>query len=312
MAKAKKSKKSYPKKSQQDIKSEIFASVTNQILAEMEQGSIPWHKPWNYKGQMPTSLSTGKAYRGINVWILGAQPYGDPRWGTYKAISDLDGQVRKDEKSSKVILIKPRVFKGEDSETGEETTKFGGFIFRTFAVFNAEQADWSEPLPSLEAQETDNANDTISECEAIIRDFPQPPKIVEGNDGRCWYAPSLDKISMAPLKSFNDSESFYGTLFHELAHSTGSTKRIGRLKGSKALAAFGSADYGYEELVAELASALVSGVVGILPAQPTNCVAYLQNWKRVIKADNTVFLRAAQEAQRAADWILNDRQDRDK
>jgi len=144
-----------------------------------------------------------------------------------------------------------------------------------------------------------------------VASMPRKPTITTGNDGRCWYSPSKDLVSMAPKGSFESPEGYYSTLFHELAHSTGHKARIGRLAGDAAVAPFGSDDYGKEELVAELTSALVCGYTGIEMPRPANHAAYIQSWMKTIKADKEVFLSAAQQAQRAADWILDQRQDRD-
>jgi antirestriction protein ArdC len=50
---------------------DIYARVTNQIVADLERGVRPWHKPWNAEhaaGRISRPLrSTGEPYQGINV-----------------------------------------------------------------------------------------------------------------------------------------------------------------------------------------------------------------------------------------------------
>ena len=79
------------------MKRDIYAEVTAKIVAALEKGVVPWHKPWRIAGGVPISIRSGKPYRGINVLILGLEGYDDCRWGTYKAITEAGGQVRKGE-----------------------------------------------------------------------------------------------------------------------------------------------------------------------------------------------------------------------
>src|SRR5262245_7692099 len=70
-------------------KADAYKVVTDRIIAALEEGVVPWHKPWkNVRGEGPTSLSSGKAYRGINVWILAVEQmlkgYSTPYWATFK------------------------------------------------------------------------------------------------------------------------------------------------------------------------------------------------------------------------------------
>ena len=52
----------------------VYEIITNQILAELERGAVPWRKPW---GTLPpANLITRKPYRGINVFLLGFAGYG--------------------------------------------------------------------------------------------------------------------------------------------------------------------------------------------------------------------------------------------
>lgn len=64
--------------------------------------------------------------------------------------------------------------------------------------------------------------------------------------------------------------------------------------------------YCLEELVAEMAAAFLGAHSGIVQDGDENSAAYLQGWLNVLKVkDNKTWLvRAASEAQRAADFIL--------
>ena len=99
-------------------------------------------------------------------------------------------------------------------------------------------------------------------------------------------------------------ENYYAVAFHELTHSTGHESRLNRagVAGSR-LAAFGSADYSREELVAEMGSAFLCAEAGI-ESTLDNSAAYLKGWLGALKGDSRLIVTAASAAQRAADFIL--------
>ena len=121
-------------------------------------------------------------------------------------------------------------------------------VLRQYTVFNVEQC---EGIASPNAAPTVNP---IEECERIVRQMINPPGMQQ--DGRAWYRPSTDTVGMPARSAFNSAEEFYSTLFHELTHSTGHPKRIGR-EGIEKLNAFGSESYSKEELVAEMGAAML-------------------------------------------------------
>ena len=54
------------------MKKNIAEEITNRILEDLEKGVTPWEKPWKLgRGlSLPINASTGKHYRGINVFVL--------------------------------------------------------------------------------------------------------------------------------------------------------------------------------------------------------------------------------------------------
>jgi antirestriction protein ArdC len=82
--------------------------VTARIVQLLENGTAPWRQPWDARIGLPLSMSTGRAYRGVNTFLLAitaqAAGYSSPWWGTYRQIAERGGQVRKGERSTSVIL----------------------------------------------------------------------------------------------------------------------------------------------------------------------------------------------------------------
>lgn len=64
-----------------------------------------------------------------------------------------------------------------------------------------------------------------------------------------------------------------------------------------------SSDYAREELVAEMGSAFLCGIVGINCKTIDNAASYIANWMRRIKSDDKLVVRAASLGQRAAEYI---------
>ena len=76
----------------------VYELVTTKILDALEAGTVPWRTPWTAAGSVPRSLATGKAYRGINPFLLQmeaiANGYTSPWWGTFDQIAERAGLVR--------------------------------------------------------------------------------------------------------------------------------------------------------------------------------------------------------------------------
>jgi antirestriction protein ArdC len=280
-------------------KTDAYESITARIIEALEGGHIPWSKPWrSVGGQVPTSLQTGKPYRGINVWMLSLESmlkgFTSPYWVTFKQAKERGGNVRKGEQGTQVILWKP-VNKTVEENGQTEERKF--LLLRSFTVFNAEQCEGldlpqEEPLPE---------RDPIEAAEAIVKGFVGHPEIRHGGNRAC-YSPLLDQVQMPQIGQFTDSESYYHTLFHELAHSTGHESRLKR-ETMISPQPFGSEDYSKEELVAEMAAAFVSTEAG-LEVEIEQSAGYIQGWLKALKDDRKLLVQAAAQAQKASDLIL--------
>src|SRR5262245_1901763 len=281
-------------------KTDAYEAVTNRIIAALEEGTVPWEKPWiSVRGEWPTSLQTGKPYRGVNVWLLSIESmlhgYSSPYWVTFKQAKERGGNVAKGAKGTTVVLFKPisKEIENEDGEIEEE--RF--WLLRNYTVFNLDQTEGiempeAEPLPD---------RDPIAECEALVTGYLLGPTIKHGGNRAC-YAPALDIVQMPKMGQFKDSESYYGTLFHELAHSTGHKDRLNRPELTTPLP-FGSEDYSKEELIAEMSAAMLSGIAGI-EVNVERHAGYIDHWLKVLKGDKKFVVTAASKAQKASDRIL--------
>lgn len=282
------------------MSSKVYDIITNQIIEMLEAGTVPWHKPWSAVGG-PANLVSKKAYRGINVFMLEftalKKDYSSNYWLSYKQAQKMKGQVRKGEKSTMVIFW--RWLEREDKETGE-ITHFP--MLRYYRVFNAEQVDWPEgfeiPTPEL----PDNYS-PIEQADTIIANMPNAPSI-EHNGSCASYNPRIDRVRLPPQASFDNTEAYYSTVYHELVHSTGHAKRLCRFTLDElANATEGGEFHCNEELIAEMGAAMLCGITGIEMAIIDNSAAYIASWLRRLRNDKRLVVQAAGQAQKAADCI---------
>lgn len=279
---------------------DLYAEVTDTILAALEQGVVPWQQPWIDSG-FPKSLATGKPYHGVNAFLLAlqgsAKGYSTSYWTTFNQAKQRGGSVRKGEKGTLVIFWKRIVT--EDKDSGEKKVIP---LLKSFTVFNLDQCDGLEKVPA-DAYETRTAPDPGERHEAaqkVLADYiNRGPRFREDSCDGCYYVPSTDSIHVPPRANFTDLDSFFASAFHEAGHSTGHGDRLARTHNT----AFGSHEYGREELIAEMTAAFVSAECGIV-TQYNNHAAYLESWRKTINEDRRAVVVAAGAAQKAANLIF--------
>ena len=267
----------------------IYDWVTERIIAKLEEGTIPWRCSW-VTGGAPMNFISKKPYRGFNVFMLAMAGYASPYWMSRKQILGKGGMIRKGERSSMVTFWKVTKRK----ELGKDGKPEKSFILRYYNVWNVEQTDGID-YPKPEKTE----HDPIEACDTIMAQYETCPPITH-EGGRAFYRHADDTITMPPMEYFKQTPEYYSTLFHEAAHSTGHTSRLGRDLN----AARGSESYSFEELVAEMTAAMLCGKAGIEMQTLDNSAAYIANWLRRFKSDTTMAVKAASKAQKAADYVI--------
>lgn len=268
---------------------DVYTIVTNRIVEALEEGTIPWHKPWGEYGA-PVSLASGKAYRGLNPLILNLaaaeRGFADPRWVTFKGAQAAGGNVRKGARSEVVAFWK-WIDKRDDS--GDKVP-----LLRYYRVFNVEETDLDlDPLAPRDFAPIEAAEELLAGYVDV--------QVKYGGD-RAYYSPVLDYIGLPVREAFDTPASFYSTAFHEAVHSTGHWDRLGRFDREN-LASFGSESYGKEELVAEIGSAYCMGFAGLVDESLDASAAYIAGWLAAIRKDRRLILGAAGQAQKAVDRI---------
>ena len=278
----------------------IRQQITDDIIKAIEAGTPPWRKGWT-SGCLHFNASTGKPYAGINQVILGMQAHTDPRWLTYKQAEAMGVHVRKGEHGTRIVKM-VEVDRRKAEAGGEEQETLGveggkALVMKAYTVFNASQIDGMAPLPEREP-----GAEPSEAVEAVVWGLQDTGMKLNFGAGQPAYYTRSDEIRMPQARDFHSVEDYQATLLHECAHASGHPKRLARLHMD---ARFGSAEYAREELTAELASAMMGGVVG-LPPGPSMIeqhAAYLSSWLDALRQDKNEIFRAAADAQKICDYL---------
>lgn len=281
---------------------DIYQDVTDSIVRQLEAGTRPWRKDWASDTQPGLPLRVcGKRYRGINVLLLWASGmmggYRSSTWMTFKQAIALGGAVRKGEKGTGIVFFKQLTVADRADPTGESEKQIP--MLRGYTVFNVDQIDGlperfrpapAAPLPYGPKQRAEAAEAALRSSGADIR---------ESGD-QAFYVPSEDYVNMPTFDRFHTAGGYLATLAHELCHWTGHTTRLDRQQRNQ----FGSKDYAFEELVAEIGAAFVGARLGIVGDHIDNHAAYLAHWLTALRSDKKMIFKAASLAQLAADMVL--------
>ena len=279
-----------------------YQIMTDRMIRLLEQGTVPWHRPWDPAVGVPRNLVSKKPYRGINIFMLGTQHYDSPWWLSFpKQLGEHGGALRKGEKLSYVVFWTRTRYETEDAETGEAQARSGALL-RFYKVVNLLQCEGIRPpIGEEKTPRPDRSHEPIAACEALVRNIPNPPGI-RHEATQAFYALASDRIYMPRPERFDCPEAYYSTLFHELTHATGYPSRLNR-PTLKDMVAFGDTHYSKEELVAEMGAAFLCGVCEIANRTVNNSAAYISGWLERLKNDTRLLVQAAAQAQRAADAL---------
>jgi len=283
----------------------VYEIVTGKILDALDRGAAPWQKPWNSSVARPINAVSGKPYRGINTILLGMCGEADPRWLTFRQVESLGGRVKKGSHSTLIVFWQINE-NGREVEDGDEQNSRTSATLRYYNVFNVSQCTGlliSEggKLVDLVAPTAKDDIQPVDAAESIVANMPNAPMIQHGHKNAA-YSPSFDRVTMPHRESFNIVDGYYGVLYHELIHSTGHVSRLAR-QGVTDPISFGSQTYAQEELVAEIGSAFLMAEAGI-PPNIENSASYLEGWRKSISDDKRLIIRAASQAQKAAEYIV--------
>ena len=280
----------------------LYGEVTTRIIAELEEGRLPWVQPWDSSRcpcMMPCNAASGRAYSGINILILWCEAaerqFTSQHWLTYRQALAAGGNVRRGEKGT-VVCYADRFTPKDEAEkaAGDDREARTIAFLKRFVVFNLDQV---EGLPERLMAEPGVPDPVmqIAEVDRLIAASGADFRI--GGD-EAFYSPAQDYVQVPPQAAFHDPVNWFRTALHELGHWAGGKARLNRDMSGK----FGSAQYAREELVAEMTAAFSCASLGIQPTVRHS--DYLGAWLEVMRADEKAIFRAASAASKAADFLL--------
>ncbi|WP_447909511.1 ArdC family protein [Brevundimonas bullata] len=279
---------------------DLYDRVTQTIVAQLEAGVRPWSQPWAAAGGGGLPLRhDGRPYNGINVVLLWSEAirkgFTAPIWMTFRQALERGAHARKGECGSTVVYAN-QILREETSDDGEEEIRRIPFL-KAYTVFNVAQIEGLDagfhPAPVVRL----DPDLRIARAETF---FAATGAEIRHGGGRAYYAPGPDYVQMPPFECFDDPESYYATLGHELTHWTRHSSRLDRDFGR---ARHGDAGYAREELVAELGSAFLCAALGLHLEPREDHAAYLASWLEVLKNDHRFIFSAAAHAQRAVGYL---------
>lgn len=281
---------------------DIAAEVTALILSKLEQGVMPWVRPWNAtRGGGRPLRHCGTAYTGINtlfLWAMGdAMAYNSRYWMTYRQAEALGGQVRKGETSSLSVYYSQISKTEQDRVTGEDHTRAIRFL-KAYNVFNADQIDGlpAHYYPVLTPPE--DRPDSVHRA-AIDAFFATLPIEVRHGGNAAFFSPAGDYIQMPPREAFHSDDHYASTLGHEAVHWSGGKTRLERTFGKR----FGDKAYAFEELVASIGQCLICADLGLPGELHDNHASYIGHWLEILKGDSSAIIHAAAKAEQAFGYL---------
>lgn len=312
--------------------SEIYDMITNKMLDLISAANKgDYKRAWKEEGYtVPYNFISKKAYRGVNAFMLAPffELLDNPYYLTFKQVKDLGGSVKKGSHGHEVVYFSTFDKKYTDAEIerinsvvenidGAKSVEKGdsrtNFFLKYYNVFNGadiEGIDFDldnfklagKLIPDTDIDGKDNQKFELAE--AIVENYPSPKPPIYFQGSKAFYSPGKDSVTVPKMTAFESSQSFYRTLLHELSHSTGHESRLKRDFSGQ----FGSKEYAFEELIAEFGAVFLSAQAGIMFYTNKNHAGYLKGWNDVLvpqlENDNKFLMKAASQAQKLADFVL--------
>jgi antirestriction protein ArdC len=269
---------------------DVFKVVTDQILKQLEEGIIPWRRPW--QACWPTSYATNKEYQGINLFLLQSR-YESTYWLTFRQAQKMGGSIKAGEHGRPIVFV-DRFVKEEIDKEGNKTYSVVRFL-KYYTVFNWEQ---TKGIPEKKPVERDNQQIQSAE-DLLMRRNP----VIKPDPHQCYYLREDDALHLPSLERFDSSEDYYSAAFHELTHWTGGSPRLAR-SGIQHYH-FGGDVRSLEELIAEMGAAYLCQLAGLDTSETLkNSAAYVQSWLKPLQDNPRWVLQASRQAKDAVEFVL--------
>lgn len=302
----------------------LFADL---MIEKIKEVAEDWKKPWfspESGGGLPRNIE-GREYNGINSFMLyllsEERGYKMQLYMTFMQAKEAGASILRGEKSFPVVYWN---FSVKDknghkitiddyrklSEEEKQEYKITPYM-KTYNVFNISQTNYAEIQPEkweklksqFSAPSLRDEKDmyTMPLIDTLIKEKEWVCPIYLREKDEAYYLRGEDGYIIVPQKvQFKDGESFYSTLLHEMAHSTGEVGLLEREKGE----IFGDKKYAKEELIAELTSATCGKSMGISTCIREENAIYLKSWLSTLEEDPKFIYNILSDVSKASNMIL--------
>ena len=292
----------------------IIDNVTDHIIKKLEEGEVPWQSGWIAGGSFPLNPSTNEPFHGFNIFVLSVaqeeKGYSSNRWLGRGQASGMGGKLKAGEKPVEILVPKIVTDKVKDADgnvvkdadgNDKEVKKRIGWLYRD--VYNVDQFDGLN-LPPIEERQPVAVLDAENQILDLYKDKPPINFVEMGPDRSPAWDSRNDVINLPKREQFESPEDLLGTLLHELAHSTGHVSRLDRSDLIQNYRVHTSIR-GKEELIAEIASAIAAGRLGV-DIKLDNSAEYVRSWLKHLKNEGDYIYQAIQEAIKAVDYMFGE------
>jgi antirestriction protein ArdC len=292
--------------------------VNDKIIAMMEEAiDSKFQKKWLTCTTPPFNPMTNTEYKGINFLALLSANFNDPRFMTFnnvKAMAEETGTEMHIKKGAKGFTVfkamqffsrkdgdKVVSLSAEEAENYADVSTRWGYV-RAGTVFNGTQIEGLEPYIVQVNKVVDHSEIELLKDALVAR---TGLKVTHSEVGQAYYSPVQHGIHMPNKDLFVSTEAYYTTLLHEESHATGPALK--RNQTGK----FGTPDYAFEELVAEIGSFMLGSKLGIQydPSTLTQHGAYLNDWISILKNDKFAIFKASSQASKSTDYNIGHHQE---
>ena len=284
-------------------KRDIHRDVTDKILAAITVDPGDFKMPWRRQSgglTLPKNFITKSAYSGINIFSLSTaailRGFEHNLWGSYKQWEAAGAQVRRGAKAETIVFYKSYQGEPDPQQPDDDGHRR---VARASGVFNIAEVDGVVLPPASEPTSLIERLDAVDRYVAHTK----IPVLIGGE--RAFYRHSIDTVQMPSEELFTGSdtmsrqESFYATLLHEICHASGHHSRLNRAVPK----AFGDAVYIEEELLVELAAAILCAELHVTQDTRPDHAQYIYHWAQLLNDDPKAIFRAAARASEAVTFL---------
>lgn len=291
----------------QNNSKKIIQSITKDVMEAIQSGSLQeWVKPWQSFG-FPWNAFTCKEYGFLNAFwltnVLVKFGFVYPIWATENQWKKLGYSLKAGESPKTEVVYpyhvhipiipqkKTAVDGGEDDQGEIEIEYKSCLVHRVYPVLNISQVKIPDCEYEMFVKKTvQNAPESVS---AFVQSIKHKMEEI-GND-RAAYVVDSDTIWMPKKEYFKTEADYWAVYLHELGHWTGAFHRLNRDLSD------GIRNYAFEELVAELCSAIFAGEFGF--SGELQHKEYIGSWLVILENNPRAIVKAGYLAMEAVEYL---------